>query len=143
MACRPRSRITKIVVGLIILTFGVSTNQGVAPIRKADTALAASAFYILCSSIYPHCTHNYTIVFPLHIPIRSHTILIVCSHTSPASDRACSLSGFTPSEVSSEGSVQVPPVHYLGDGGIRQSGATPITESSEESVWTPRSFTTD
>ena len=79
MACRSRSRITEIVVGLIILTFGVSTNQGVAPIRKADTASAASAFSILCSSIYPDRTPNYTARIRSFITIRNHSLLIACS----------------------------------------------------------------
>ena len=75
MACRSRSRITEIVVGLIILTFGVSTNQGVAPIRKADTASAASAFSILCSSIYPDRTPNYIARFPSHTPLIAGSLL--------------------------------------------------------------------
>ena len=82
MACRPRSRITEIVVGLIILTFGVSTNQGVAPIRKADTASTASAFYILCSSLYPLRSPNYTACVPSHTPLIAGSLLGRWGHSA-------------------------------------------------------------
>lgn len=92
------------------------------------------------SSIYPLCAPNYLARFSSHIHVRNRTILIVCSPTSPASARVCSLSSFALSKENSVRFHRVLPIHYCGDGGIRQSGTTSINESSEESAWTPRSF---